>query len=108
MVSVHALLSIVVLSCVETIPWIKKDLRDPTTSSMGKYFDITNYVCHAWFTFEYAIRLSSAADKIRYIKTFDSLVDMCAIVPFYVQLLVKSDFIYYYYRAIQILRRRIK
>ena len=89
-ISILTLLSSVTLSCIETMPSIRKDLQDKN-KSLSKFFQIFNHVCYAWFILEYLVRLISTADKIRYLKTFDSLVDLFAILPFYTQLFLMKN-----------------
>ena len=43
-------------------------------------------VCIAWFTLEYFIRLAGAPDKAAFLKDGMNIVDVLAIMPFFVSL----------------------
>ena len=69
--------SLVALS-VETLP----GLPPATTAALGVFEAVITVL----FTFEYALRLAAARRKWRYIFSFYGIVDLVAIVPFYVSL----------------------
>ena len=92
LISVTALLLVIALSCAETYPSVREDLDDKSSNTFAnKFFSMTNIVCHTWFTIEYLVRFVSAADRLRYIKTFDSVIDICAIIPFFTQVALDED-----------------
>ena len=49
-------------------------------------------VCMAWFTFEFAARLLVTPRKWRFVRESLNLIDLCTIVPFYVELLLEYVF----------------
>ena len=90
LISITSLLIIVTLSCSETLPSVRADLANSGTIT-SRVFRIANLVCHVWFVFEYLVRFLSAADKVRYVKTWDSIIDICAVIPFFAQFFVIQD-----------------
>ncbi|VDP68607.1 unnamed protein product [Echinostoma caproni] len=77
----------IILFCVETLPvyaqthcepGAKPNFRDP--------FFIIETICTIWFTFELIIRFSSCPSHKAFIKDFKNLIDLAAIVPYYITL----------------------
>jgi voltage-gated potassium channel len=60
---------------VETLPTLSPEWRDA--------LQVTEVVLVALFTLEYALRLSVADKRLRFIFSFFGLVDLAAILPFY-------------------------
>ncbi|XP_066533416.1 potassium voltage-gated channel subfamily F member 1a [Hoplias malabaricus] len=48
--------------------------------------ELVETVCMAWFTAEYVLRLAAAPDRARFVLSFMNVVDVLAIVPFYLLL----------------------
>ena len=70
-----------------------------------KVLTILDYVCSIWFTFEFITRLIFCPDRILFFKTMLNLIDLLAIVPFYVQILAdKTDIVVSMWEIIKILR----
>lgn len=44
------------------------------------------YVCIAWFTFEYVSRLVVSPDKRKFVKASLNVIDLFTILPFYMEL----------------------
>ncbi|XP_040900806.1 potassium voltage-gated channel subfamily V member 1 [Toxotes jaculatrix] len=53
-------------------------------------FDILEYVCVVWFTGELALRFLCVKDKCRFSRSIPNVIDLLAILPFYVTLAVES------------------
>ncbi|OWF35706.1 potassium voltage-gated channel subfamily A member 1-like [Mizuhopecten yessoensis] len=85
-VSVVITLLSIVLFCVETLPSLSgSDCIDGRPNFMEPFF-IMETVCTIWFTLEVVIRLFSCPSKIKYFKDFKNIVDITAIVPYYISL----------------------
>lgn len=52
--------------------------------------DALEYVCVVWFTVELALRFLCVRDKCRFSRSIPNVIDLLAILPFYVTLLVES------------------
>lgn len=53
-------------------------------------FDTLEYVCVVWFTSELALRFLCVRDKCRFSRSIPNVIDLLAILPFYVTLAVES------------------
>ncbi|XP_022617733.1 potassium voltage-gated channel subfamily V member 1 [Seriola dumerili] len=53
-------------------------------------FDALEYVCVVWFTGELALRFLCVRDKCRFSRSIPNVIDLLAILPFYVTLAVES------------------
>ena len=60
-------------------------------SKYGEYWQTIETAYVAWFTFEYIMRLISAPRRIKFMKSALGLVDLLAILPYYVTLIVQDD-----------------
>ena len=64
--------------------------------------EIIEYICIAWFTFEYLIRFITCPNKWMFFKKPLSVVDLITIIPFYGSLiLMNQPFLYKYTHLIQ-------
>ena len=52
------------------------------------YLDILETICVSWFTLEYVLRLWCAPDKIKFLKRPLNIIDLIAILPFYIHVLL--------------------
>lgn len=76
----------IVLFCLETIKEIStQDCVDDVPNLLEPFF-ILETICTIWFTFEVFIRLASCPSKLTYFKDFKNIVDITAVVPYYVTL----------------------
>ncbi|KAH9508167.1 Potassium voltage-gated channel sub A member 1 [Bulinus truncatus] len=86
-VSVLITTASIALFCVETLPGLSSEHcvqnQDP---NWGDPFFLVETICSAWFTFEVLIRLFACPSKIAFFKDFKNLVDVTAVVPYYVGL----------------------
>lgn len=76
-----------VVMCVGTIPELQE------VDSEGKYvehpaLDKIETACIGWFTLEYLLRLISSPNKLHFALSFMNLIDIFAILPFYVSLIL--------------------
>lgn len=84
----------VVLSVVNMV-LISLDLdQDFGVSWLGaggpQLLDAVEYVCVLWFTGELALRFTCVRDKCRFSRSIPNVIDLLAILPFYVTLAVES------------------
>uniref|UniRef100_A0A8D2LUM5 Potassium voltage-gated channel subfamily V member 1 n=1 Tax=Varanus komodoensis TaxID=61221 RepID=A0A8D2LUM5_VARKO len=54
------------------------------------FLDILEYVCIAWFTGELLLRFFCARNRCQFLKNAANIIDLLAILPFYITLLVES------------------
>ncbi|KAJ7409502.1 Potassium voltage-gated channel subfamily V member 1 [Pitangus sulphuratus] len=52
--------------------------------------DALEYLCIAWFTVEFVLRFLCARDRCRFLRSVANIIDLLAILPFYITLLVES------------------
>ncbi|XP_062279010.1 potassium voltage-gated channel subfamily V member 1 [Scomber scombrus] len=81
----------VVVSVINMV-LISLDLEDVEVSGFGAalLFDALEYVCVVWFTGELAVRFLCVRDKCRFSRSIPNVIDLLAILPFYVTLTVES------------------
>jgi len=86
-VSVITTLVSIVLFCVETLPHFAMThcVGDEAPNFLDMFFLIET-VCTAWFTFEVIVRFVSCPSKLLFWRDFKNIVDLTAIVPYYVTL----------------------
>ncbi|CAB4012877.1 potassium voltage-gated channel subfamily A member 7-like [Paramuricea clavata] len=79
-VSLSIILISIVVFCIESLPSLK---------DMKVWF-VISAVCNAWFTVEYIIRLACAKNKLTFLKGTLNIIDILSILPFYIDLIMKS------------------
>ncbi|XP_062987135.1 potassium voltage-gated channel subfamily V member 1 [Elgaria multicarinata webbii] len=55
-----------------------------------QFLDILEYVCIAWFTGEFVLRFLCVQNKFHFMRNVTNIIDLLAILPFYITLLVES------------------
>ena len=102
--SVSIILLSIVVFCLETLPSIRC-VEDPTGPACDKYMRngtspnnkpsekdekdvwfVIEILCISWFTLEYVVRLLSSPQKLVFIRTFLNIIDLVAILPYYITL----------------------
>lgn len=84
-----AIFSVVVITlsivtfCVETLPQFRKE--DDGEKRKQPWFSLET-ACIIWFTFEYLMRLISSPQKLVFVRSFLNLIDIVAILPYYITL----------------------
>ena len=73
----------IVTFCVETLPQFRKE--DQEKKSKQPWFSLET-ACIIWFTFEYFVRLISSPQKLVFVRSFLNLIDIVAILPYYITL----------------------
>jgi len=77
----------IVLFCIETLPVFSMThcVKDEAPNFLDPFFVIET-VCTAWFTIEVGVRFAASPSKLRFWRDFKNIVDVMAIVPYYVTL----------------------
>ncbi|KAK2142413.1 hypothetical protein LSH36_959g00017 [Paralvinella palmiformis] len=84
-ISVIMTLVSIVLFCVETLPIfaLTHCVENVAPNFLDPFF-IIETVCTAWFTIEVIVRFMSCPSKLGFWKDFKNIVDVTAIIPYYV------------------------
>ncbi|XP_056142919.1 potassium voltage-gated channel subfamily V member 1 [Lampris incognitus] len=69
---------------------ISLDLGEDHTSGSVVLFDALEYMCVVWFTGELALRFLCVRNKCRFSRSVPNVIDLLAILPFYITLAVES------------------
>lgn len=77
----------ITLFCVETIPKYSKICLDNTRYNFVNLFFICETICTLWFTLELIGRVISCPNIWEYAKDWKNIMDMVAIIPYYITLL---------------------
>ena len=80
----------IVLFCIETLPQFQEKDESGNTKSHDVFF-AAEAACIAWFTFEYLTRLLSSPSKWKFVKEALNVIDLVAILPFFVTLALESN-----------------
>lgn len=100
--SVVAILLAIMMSILETVPSIKPKkvtsgnmMTNFTTAEISADIHSTWFLSelsfNAWFTFEYLVRLVTCPSKCKFFTSLLNFIDLAAIVPFYIMLLLDSS-----------------
>ena len=91
-VSVIMTLVSIVLFCIETLPVFAMThcVKDEAPNFLDPFFVIET-VCTAWFTIELAVRFMASPSKLRFWGDFKNIVDVTAIVPYYVTFINRTS-----------------
>ncbi|XP_032233024.2 potassium voltage-gated channel subfamily A member 1 isoform X2 [Nematostella vectensis] len=94
--SVFVITLSIVTFCIETLPQFQKKEEDLYVSVNGTLVPVDNRfdqpwfsmetACIIWFTFEYIMRLISSPQKLIFIRSFLNMIDIVAILPYYITL----------------------
>ncbi|KAG9282475.1 potassium voltage-gated channel subfamily F member 1 [Astyanax mexicanus] len=72
--------------CAGTVPELHVCCDEAGNAREHPVLEAVEMACMAWFTLEYVLRLAAAPDRARFALSFMNVVDVLAIVPFYVLL----------------------
>eukprot|EP00794_Sanderia_malayensis_P005694 gene5694-6395_t len=94
------LLSVIVF-CLETIPSVKNSSSNTMASLDG-----LEKFCIAYFTLEFLLRMLAAPNKLRFFWDFLNIIDLLAIVPFYITLATnfQGRISIYFLRTLRLIR----
>lgn len=95
--SVFVIVLSITVFCLETIPQVTendgKNMTNKVNLSEEKYtqpwFSL-EIACIIWFTLEYLIRLISSPNKWNFLRSFLNMIDLLAILPYFITLSIKS------------------
>lgn len=76
----------IVLFCLETIPSLARTCEEGEYFNFTHYFFILESMCTAFFTIEVFVRFLTCPNKLYYFKDFKNLVDISAVIPYYITL----------------------
>lgn len=85
---VLAVLSVVIILLSVIIPCFESSGDLAVNNDV--FFSSLEMACYVWFTFEVAVRLSSAPDKLRFFRSALNIVDIVSVAPYYVLLTVQG------------------
>lgn len=89
--SVTVILVSIVTFCLESLPQFRCPDDDSSCSTKkGQPWVSIEIVCIVWFTLEYLVRLFSSPEKIKFLKSFLNIIDVVAILPYYITLPMDS------------------
>ena len=78
--------------CLNTMPEFKITDSEGNKTIENPMFALIEAICISWFTVEYLLRLAGAPDKWNFIKRPLNIVDVLAILPYYLSLsLMEQD-----------------
>ena len=105
-ISVFIITLSIVTFCIETLPRFRYEkyncvrqndtnelvclTREVQNDKAQPWFGIES-ACIVWFTFEYIMRLLSSPEKLKFVRSFLNLIDVIAIIPYYITLPMESS-----------------
>lgn len=107
LLSVLVIVASIVVLCIETLPEFTVLSNDTIPAndtdkqqqikehnayaqSVKSVFALLEIVFISWFTFEYLVRLFASPEKWLFVRSFLNVIDLLAILPFYVELALKN------------------
>uniref|UniRef100_A0A8D2DSZ4 Potassium voltage-gated channel subfamily V member 2 n=1 Tax=Sciurus vulgaris TaxID=55149 RepID=A0A8D2DSZ4_SCIVU len=87
--NLFVLISVVTLT-LNTVEEMQQQAEQGTGGDPGPILEHVEMLCVAFFTLEYLLRLASTPDLRRFVRSALNLVDLVAILPLYLQLLLEG------------------
>ncbi|KAI3378765.1 hypothetical protein SNEBB_010402 [Seison nebaliae] len=97
-VSIFVIILSIIIFCLETLPDFKRYKVDfnPSTNTtiiaeddmpqLNEPFFVIETCCIIWFSFELIVRFASSPAKIQFIKSVMNIIDVVAIIPYFITL----------------------
>ncbi|XP_021243235.1 potassium voltage-gated channel subfamily G member 2 [Numida meleagris] len=76
--------------CISTMPDVREEEDRGECSQKCHDIFVLETVCVAWFSFEFLLRSIQAENKCAFLKTPLNIIDILAILPFYISLIVDT------------------
>lgn len=86
--NVFVILTSIVANITETIP-CSPSLKVCKEQNAGSYF-LVDSMCVAFFTAEYVVRFIVCPNRLRFIISYMSIIDLLAILPYYISLVLEQ------------------
>lgn len=84
--SVIVIVVSITIFCIETLPDIKRNSKHGEQQPWVSF----EIVCISWFTLEYVGRLLASPNKLRFVRSFLNIIDLAAILPYFITLPMDS------------------
>lgn len=79
-------------SCTDKEPSSSaEDGTETCTERSLEIFVVIETLCYSWFLFEYVVRFCAAPDRIYFVTAFTNVIDLMAICPFFLILMVGNS-----------------
>ena len=65
-----------------------EQFRKNRPAELTKLYSVLESLCIAWFTLEFSLRIVSCPDKVKFLFDFLNVIDLAAILPHYVQIVL--------------------
>uniref|UniRef100_T1KZ36 BTB domain-containing protein n=1 Tax=Tetranychus urticae TaxID=32264 RepID=T1KZ36_TETUR len=76
---------------LNTIPSLQERDSSNEPSGENSRLAVIEAICIAWFTLEYALRFICSPNKWKFFKSYLNIIDLLAILPFYVSLVIERN-----------------
>ena len=78
------------LNCTRNATLVSNHTTICNESSSSRAIDLIELITVIWFTAEYVLRIVSSPNKIHFLKTFTNIIDLVAILPYYIVAVVQK------------------
>lgn len=85
---IFATVIILVLSSLQVFQIVDVGQNGTIVVRIHRSLEVADTICVSWFSLEYLLRLLASPNTWAYVKSAASIVDLLAILPFYLELLI--------------------